>query len=323
MKLTSLLRSVAAAAVLAVGASGQLQAQAYPTQDIRLICVFPAGSGADVYVRFFADQLKKVSGKNVIVDNKPGAAGLVGIEYTARAKPDGHTILVHGATGVVNIPALYKNPPIDVLKDIDVVAPILIQPWMIIVPANSPYQNIKQLTDAMLKKGDKSSYSVAATVGTVMAEIYKRATGVKSVEINYKTAQDSWNDMLSGRVDWGSHDPVAAIAEQRKGTMRILGVSTGKRVESQPDLPTMTEQGVAMDMTLWWAAMLPAGVPAPIKAQIHDWFTKAVEDPETKKFLNQFGADPLVEPVAASKARYEKGVAEWKEWGKIAKIEPQ
>ena len=326
MKLTSLLRTAAAAGVLALGAALAPQgalAQAYPTQDIRLICVFPAGSGADVYVRFFERKLREVSGKNVITENKSGAAGLVGIEYAARSKPDGHTMLIHGATGVMNIPALFKTPPIDVVKDIEVVAPLLRQPWMIIVDAKSPYQNIQQLTDAMKKKGDKSSYSYAATAGLVMGELYKTATGVKSVDIAYKTASDSWNDMFAGRVDWGAHDPVASLAEQRKGTMRILAVSTGKRVDSQPDIPTMTEQGVPMDMTFWWAVMMPSGVPEPIKAQIREWFAKVVADPETKKFLNQFGGDPLMEPVDELKARYLKGVEQWKEWAKIAKIEPQ
>jgi len=326
MKLTSFVRSAVMASALALGATlaphGAL-AQAYPTNDIRFVCVFPAGSGADVYVRFFAEQVKKVSGKNIIVENKPGAAGLVGIEYTARSKPDGHTILVHGATGVMNMPALFKNPPIDVTKDIEIVAPILVQPWMIIVPANSPYQNIQELTAAMKKKGDKASYSYAATSGQVMGELYKAKAGLNAVEVSYKTAQDSWNDMLSGRVDYGAHDPVASLAEQRKGTFRILAVSTGKRVESQPQIPTMREQGVDMDITLWWAAMIPPGVPAPIKATIHEWFTKAVQDPETKKFVNQFGGDPLVEPVEASNARFKKGIEEWREWVKIAKIEPQ
>jgi tripartite-type tricarboxylate transporter receptor subunit TctC len=129
--------------------------------------------------------------------------------------------------------------------------------------------------------------------------------------------------MFAGRTDYGAHDPVASLAELRKGTMRILAVSTGKRVDSQPDIPTMTEQGVPMDMTLWWAAMVPAGVPAPVKAQIRDWFVKAVSDPETKKFVNQFGGDPLVEPVEESNKRWARNIEEWKQWAKLAKIEPQ
>lgn len=320
MKLRHVLLAAATALSLLSGAAS---AQTYPSQDIRFVCVFPAGSGADVYVRFFADQIQKVSGHTVIVENKAGAAGLVGIQYVKQAKPDGYTVLVHGATGVVNMPALFKDPQVDPLKDIEVVAPLLRQPWMIIVPKDSPFQNMKQLTEAMLKKGDKSSYSDAATSGTVMAELYKTMTGVKSVEVTYKTAQDSWNDMLSGRVEWGAHDPVASLAEQRKGTFRILAVSTPERVQSQPDLPTMTEQGYPMDLTLWWAAMTPTGVPAPIKAQLRDWFEKVVKSPETKAFVGQFGGDPLWEPIEASQKRYTAGVQQWKDYVKIAHIEPQ
>lgn len=320
MKLRTLLLAAGAALTLMTGAAS---AQSYPSQDIRFVCVFPAGSGADVYVRFFADQIAKVSGHTVIVENKAGAAGLVGIQYVKQAKPDGYTVLVHGATGVVNLPALFKDPQVDPLTDIEVVAPILRQPWMIIVPKDSPYQNMKQLTEAMLKKGDKSSYSDAATSGTVMAELYKAATGVKSVEVNYKTAQDSWNDMISGRVEWGAHDPVASLAEARKGTFRILAVSTPERVKSQPDLPTMTEQGFAMDLTIWWGLMVPKGTPQAVKDKLREWAEKATKAPETEKFLAQFGADPVWESAEATKKRYLANIPEWKEYVKIAKIDPQ
>lgn len=319
----ALLRTTALAAALAVAALAPAQAQQYPAQDVRFICAFPPGSGADVLVRYFSEKVRTISGKTIIVENKAGAAGLIATEYAMRAKPDGHTIFVHAGSAVSNIPALYKKPPIDVSKAVQVAATINRQPFMIVVDAKGPYQTLAQLTEAMLKKGDKASYGAAATTGTVMAEIYKARTGVKAIEVNYKTAPDSLNDQLSGKLDFAAHDPVYSLAQAREGRLRILGVSTGKRLEANPDMKTMSEQGVEMDLTGWWAAMVPAGTPKPVIEVIHGWFVKAVSDPETKKFLNSFGGDPLIETPEQGQARLIKDIDAWKEYVKVAKIEPQ
>jgi tripartite-type tricarboxylate transporter receptor subunit TctC len=274
-------------------------------------------------VRFFEKKIREVSGKTIITENKAGAAGLVATEFVARAKPDGHTLFVHAGSAVANIPALYKNPPIDVSKALEVVGTINRQPFMIVVDAKSPYKTLGELTEAMKKKGDKASYAYAATTGQVMGELYKAATGIKAVEVSYKTANDSTNDMLSGRVDFGSHDPVYSLAEERKGTLRILGVSTGERLKASPNLPTMSEQGVKMDLTGWWAAMVPAGTPKPVKDTLNQWFTKAMQDPETVAFLASFGGDALIEAPEVAQQRLIKDIGLWKEYVKIAKIEPQ
>jgi len=323
MTLISSLRGVATAALLAFGVSITPAWAEYPDQDIRFICAFPPGSGADVLVRYFSEHVKQFAGRNIIVENKSGAAGLLATEYAMRAKPDGYTIFVHAGSGVANVPALYKNPPIDVSKTVQIAATINRQPFMIMVDAKSPIKSIAELTDAMKKKGDKASYGVAATTGTVMAEIYKARTGIQAFEVNYKTATDSLNDQLSGRLDFSSQDPVYALAQQREGRLRILGVSTGKRLEAIPEFPTMSEQGVEMDLTGWWAAMVPVGTPKPIIDTIHGWFVKSVSAPETKAFLNKFGGDPLIETPEVAQQRFLKDIDAWKEYVKVAKIEPQ
>jgi tripartite-type tricarboxylate transporter receptor subunit TctC len=295
----------------------------YPSQDIRFICAFPPGSGADVLVRYFSNHVQKISGHTVIVENKSGAQGLLATEYVARSKPDGYTVFVHGGSGVASIPALYKNPPIDVSKTIEVVATINRQPFMLVVDAKSPYQNVAQLTEAMKKKGDKASYGVSAPNGIVMGEIYKTRTGVQAVQVDYKTANDSLNDQLSGRLDYCMHDPVYSLAQAREGRLRILGVSTNDRLQASPDLPTMSEQGVQMDVVGWWAAMVPVGVPQPVKDKLAEWFVKSVADPETKAFLNKFGGDQLQETPEQARKRFIADIDNWKEYVRIAKIEPQ
>ena len=317
-------RTAAALLVAAAAfAPAAVQSQAYPTREIRFICAFPPGGGADVLVRYFANAVQKVSGHTIIVENKSGAAGLIATEYVARSKPDGYTVFVHAGSAVSNIPALYKTPPIDVTKALEVAATINRQPFMIVVAANSPYKTLAQLTAAMKKKGEKATYGVSATTGTVMAEIYKARTGIRAVEVNYKTAGDSLNDQLSGRLDFTALDPAYTLAQVREGRLRILGVSTAERLQANPDLPTMKEQGVDMDVTGWFAAMVPAGTPAPVKAKIHEWFVKVVSTPETKAFLNKFGGDPLIETPEQGQKRLLRDIDAWKEYARIARIVPQ
>jgi len=298
-------------------------AQTYPSQDIRLICAFPAGSGADVLVRYFSEKLRPLVNRTVIVENKAGAGGNIAQEYVARAKPDGYTIYVHAATAVAANQHLFKKPSIDAAKALQVAASINRQPFMLVVDAKSPYKTVAELTEAMKKKGDKATYASAAPTGSIMGEIYKDVTGIKAVEVSYKTAPDSVNELLSGKLDYGMHDPVFSLAQQREGRLRILAVSTGTRLEANPHLPTMTESGVPMDLTGWWAAMLPAGAPKPIIDQVNAWFTEMVKTDETKKFLNGFGGDPFINTPDAGQALFLKAIKDWGDYVRIAKIVPQ
>jgi tripartite-type tricarboxylate transporter receptor subunit TctC len=306
-----------------VAASGRrAHAQDYPSQDIRVVCAFPPGSGADVLVRHFAEKLRPLTNRTVIVENKAGAGGNIATEYVARAKPDGHTIYVHAGTAVAANQSLFKKPPVDVVRDIRVAATINRQPFMLVVDAKSPYKTVDDLTAAMKQKGDKASYATAAPTGRIMGEIYKLAKGLTALEVNYRSAPDSLNEMLSGKIDFGMHDPVFSLAQQREGRLRILAVSTGKRLDAMPDQPTMTELGIAMDLTGWWAAMVPAATPKPVVDKIHQWFVQIVSSDETKKFLNSFGGDPYINTPEQAQAMFERDVKAWGDYVRLAKIEP-
>jgi tripartite-type tricarboxylate transporter receptor subunit TctC len=324
MKLSSTLQLAGAALALALGAAPiAAHAQTYPSQDIRLICAFPPGSGADVLVRYFAEKLRPIVNRTVIVENKSGAGGNIATEYVARAKPDGYTIYVHAATAVAANQHLFKKPPVDAAKAIQIAASINRQPFMLVVDAKGPYKSVAELTEAMLKKGDKASYAYAAPTGNIMGEIYKSVTKIKAVEIGYKTAPDSLNEMLSGKLDYGMHDPVFSLAQEREGRLRILAVSTATRLEANPQMPTMTESGVPMDLTGWWAAMLPSGTPKPIIDQVNKWFTEIVKTEESKKFLNSFGGDPFINSPEAGQELFLKAIKDWGDYVRIARIEPQ
>ena len=286
------LRNVTGATALAVALAAGLfgaRAQDYPSQDIRFICGFPAGSGADVLVRYFGEKVRPFANRTIIVENKVGAAGNIAAVYTARSKPDGHTVYVHAASAIAANMHLFKAPPIDAAKDLQIAAGINKQPFMVMVPADSPYKTLAELTDAMKKKGDKASYAQSNTSGKVMGELYKRATGIQAVEVPYRTANDSLNDFASGRLDYGMMDPVFALSQARAGRLRMLAVSTAQRMQAVPDLPTMTEAGVpGVELLTWFAAMVPSATPRPIVDKINSWFNEVLATEETRKFLEQF-----------------------------------
>ena len=312
---------IAIATVVFIGAaSGDARAQAYPSQDIRLICAFPAGSGADVLVRYFAEKLRPIVNRPVIVENKVGAGGHIATEFVAKSPADGHTIYVFAGTGVAVMASIFNKPPVDVAKAYQMAATINRQPFMLVVDAKSPYKTLAELTAAMKAKGDKATYATAAPPGTIVGEIYKQKTGVTAVEVNYKTAPDSLNELTGGKLDYGVHDPVFSLAQQREGRLRSLAVSTGERLQASHDIPTFKEQGVDLDVTIWWAAMVPSATPKPVVDQINKWFTQIVSSEETKKFLNSFGGDPNINSPEAAQKMFLKAIDDWKGYVEIAKL---
>ena len=317
-------RRIALAVLGAAVAPAAAVAQPYPNRDIHIICSVPAGSGADVIVRFFAEKLRPMVGRTIIVENKVGANSNIAVEYTVRSKPDGYTIYIHSASVVVSNYSLMKNPPVNPATDLQVAASTHLQPFMLVVAADSPYKTLAELTEAMLKKGDKASYSHSNATGKVMGELYKAATGITAVDIPYRIAPDSLNDFASGRLDYGMMDPVTAITQVKAGKLRMLAISTPKRMESVPDLPTFAEGGVkGVEITTWFAAMVPAATPRPIVDQINTWMNQVVSQEDTKKFLNGFGSDPWITTPDEAQAQFVKDQKAWEDYVKLAKIEPQ
>lgn len=300
------------------------RAQDYPNQDLHFITGFPPGSGADVLTRFFSEKLRALINRNIIVENKVGASGSIAVEYVARSKPDGYTFLLNAGSGTAAGMHLVKNPPVDVVKAFQIAATLNRQAFMLTVATDAPYKTVQDVTAAMKAKGDKATYAAAAPSGIVMGEMYKQIAGVQAVEVRYKDSAGSLNDMLSGRIDYGMHDPVFSLAQQREGRLRILAHSSGRRLDAIPDVPTMAESGVTgMDLTSWWAVHVPIATPKPVVDQINAWFVQIVRSDDTKKFLNSFGGDPFILTPAEAQALFAKDEKAWGDYVRLAKIEPQ
>jgi len=308
------------AAALAFAAPCPAWAQAYPARDIHFICAFEAGSGADVLVRFFADKISKLTRTTVVVENKAGAAGNIAAQYTARSKPDGYTVFVHAGNSIAANMHLFKNPPVNVGAELQVVATINKQPFMLTVAPTSPIKTVQELTEHLKKKGDSATYGTTATTGKVMGEAYKQLAGVTATEVRYRNGQEAMNDLLSGTIDYAVNDPVLALSQAREGRLRILAVSAGERMKSQPTLPTMREQGVNMDQLGWWGAFVPSGTPKPIVDTLNDLFGQVLRTEEAEKFLNSFGGDVFISAPDDGQKLLLRSIAEWGDYVRMANI---
>jgi tripartite-type tricarboxylate transporter receptor subunit TctC len=295
-------------------------AQAYPSQDIHVICGFPPGSGADVLVRFYAEKLRSVSGRNTIVENRVGANSNIATEYVARAKPDGYTLYPFAGTTVALTYHLYKNPAVDVGKALQVAATTSNLAFMLMVDAKSSYGSVAELTDAMKKKGAGASFATAANPGTVMATLYKNAAALEAVEVQYRNAIDSLNELQSGKLDYAVHDPIFGLAQMREGRVRILAVGSSERLSAVPNVPTMTEAGFPMHLNLWWGVMLSAATPRAIVDKINSWFREINASDDTKTFLALSGADPMTRTPDEAQAMFQKAIVEWGEYARLAKL---
>jgi tripartite-type tricarboxylate transporter receptor subunit TctC len=298
-------------------------AQQYPSQDPHIICAFPAGSGADVIVRYMAEKLRPLMGRSIIVENKPGALGNIATECVARSKPDGYTLYIHGASGVAASMALLKNPPFDVGKAIQVIGTINRQPTMFVVSTNKPWKSVAEVTAYARERKDKASYATTNPVGKVMGALYKEQLGLQAVEVTYRTGVDSLNDLASGAVDFAFVDNVFGVAQQNEGRLRILAVSTEERLQANANTPTMKELGIPMNLTGYFSLMAPMGVPRPILDQLNKWNNEVVAMPETKAFLNKFASDPWINTMDDAQRFFVNDIANWANYIRIAKIEPQ
>jgi tripartite-type tricarboxylate transporter receptor subunit TctC len=319
------LRTCATALILAAAAVlAPAQAQDYPNKDIHVVVGFPAGSGADVYARYFANKLSQLAKVSVLVENKPGANSSIATEYVARAKPDGYTIFIGGSDSFGSPLYLFKKPPTDPRKDFIYVSPLVSQGFILTVPVDSPAKTVAELTALMKQKGDKGSYPTTNNPALILGEAYKKSAGLNTLQVGYRTSADFLNDMMGGRLDWVWADPVFGLARIREGKFRPLAVSTGKRISSIPDIPTAKEAGIAdIDMNLWWVTAVPAGTPQAIVDKLNGYWTQIGKDPETKEFLAKNGAEPWTATPAETKALIDKEIKDWDAYVKLGKIEPQ
>ncbi len=305
-----------------IAAAGCAQAQTYPSQDVHMIVGFAAGSGPDVTTRFLAEKLRPKLGKQILVENKPGAVGNIATEYVAKSKPDGHTLYMTGGSSLAAAAHLFKNPTVDA-RTLEVAGTMASAPILMVVATNAPYQKLADLSAALKAKGDKASYGTAFPTARVAGAIYRDSIGAKAVEVQYKTSSDWINDLTSGNIDFAFIDATAGLGLSKAGRFRVIAVSSAKRSAAMPDFPTIAESGVKLDIGSWWAVFAPQGTPKPVLEKLRTDISDVVRTDEAKKFFSSTGYDTWITTAEEARDAYLKDFKDWAEYVKIAKIEPQ
>ncbi|HYX20180.1 MAG TPA: tripartite tricarboxylate transporter substrate binding protein [Thermoanaerobaculia bacterium] len=312
-------------AVVAAMAPFLVHGQEYPSRDIRSICNFAPGSGADIIVRFYSDRLSKLAGKPVVVDNKPGANGSIATAELAKAKPDGHTIMITPASSTIaSAPYMFKDLPFDTTKDFAAVTTIASLSFLILVDAQKPIHNLKELVAELKKKPNDGFYGTGNNTGVITAEIFKAKAGLQTTYAPYKTNVQALTDLLQGQLDFISYDATWAAGQVRGGKLRAIGASAARRSVAFPDVPTFAEQGFGdADVTPWWGVVVPAGTPRPIVDKLAGWMNEITNQQETRTFLAHAAFDPFPGSPEQMTELLKTDAARWKSYVEMAKIQPQ
>jgi len=299
-------------------------AQDYPAREIRSVCNFAPGSGADIVVRYYSDALSRLAGKPVIVENKPGAQGMLATDFVAKSKPDGYTLMITPASSTLaSAPHLFKKLPFDPLKDFDSVTQILTLSFTITVDAAQPMRTIPDLVARLKAKPGEGFYGTQSNSGQIAAELFKEKLGLKTTYVPFKVTGDAYANLLGGNIDFMSVDSTWA-ANLHPAKVRILAVTSAKRNSSLPEVPTLAELGMRdIDVTPWWGVVVPAGTPRPLVERLAGWFNQVNAMPETKQFLARQAADAFPGGPDAMAALMKTEVERWGRYVRLAKIEPQ
>jgi tripartite-type tricarboxylate transporter receptor subunit TctC len=300
-------------------------AQDYPAREIRSICNFSAGSGADILVRWYSDRLAKLAGKPVVVENKVGVQGNIATEYVARSKADGYTIMITPASSTLAAARhLFKQLPFDPDRDFTPVTTLAKLSFAIAVDAKSPVRTIAELTEYLKKKPGHGHYATGSNTGQVTGELYKSMAGLKTTYVPYKQTMSALTDLLGGEVDFMTYDVTFLISQVRSGRVRMLAITSAARLATLPEVPTMVESGFpGYDLTPWWGVVVPAGTPKPIVDQLAAWFNQITASDETRKFLENLATDPFPGSPESMAALIRVEIEQWGKYVRLAKIEPQ
>ena len=277
-------------------AAGTALAQPYPSKPIRLVLPYPPGGGSDTIARPLAQKLSESFGQQVIVDNRGGAGGNVGMELAARAAPDGYTILLAlTAQLAVNV-SLYKKLPYDPVRDYAPVTLLGSGVYLLVVHPSLPAKTVKELISLARARPGQIAYASSGngSGGHLAAELLNTMAGIKLLHVPYKGGGPALIDLLAGQVQVLFATHLSSWQHVQSGRIRALAVSTAKRPASLPDLPTLAESGVpGYDSGVWYAVLAPAGTPREIIARLNGEIIRALNQPDFRSLLTNNSIDPI------------------------------
>ena len=308
-----LISAIATAAWALLSMAGPSSAQTYPSKPVRLLIGFSAGGGADVVARALAPRLTEGLAQQVIVDNRPGANGMIAAELAAKAPTDGYTLLV-APGNYVFAQAMDAKLSLDMTIAFAPVSLLAETPLLAAVHPSIPVRNIQQLIALAKAQPDKLSYASGGIGGSghLAVELFKSLTGVQMVHVPYKGNGAAISDLIGGQVPLCFCTLPSVFSHVKSGRLRPLAVTTAKRSIAAPDIPTVGEAGVrGYEMSQWYGLLAPSGVPTAIIERLNGEVAKALQHPELRQRFQSEGAEPAGSSPQQFGAFYKAEVAKW------------
>lgn len=270
------------------------QAQAWPAKPIRLVVPFPAGGGTDIIGRELTQKITEASKWTFIVDNKPGSGGNIGIDNVAKSPADGYSLVLGQTSNLAINPSLYAKLPYDPARDLTPISLVASAPLALVVAANSPLRTLGDLVAAAKARPDQINFATSGngTVAHLATELFKKEASIRLTHIPYKGAAQGLNDVIGGQVEVYVSSIPTLIGHIKSGKLRALAVTSLKRVDDLPEVPTIAESGYkGFEAVTWFGVLGPANLPRDITARVNAEVNKALQTPELKKKLGDQGAD--------------------------------
>lgn len=319
MKTRAKLIAIAIAFAALVAPAAPAAAAGYPTGPITIIDPYPAGGTADIFARYIGAGLSKAFHQPVIVENHPGAGGNIGSAITAKAKPDGYTLLL-GTSGSNGInPSLFKHMPYNAWKDLRLVATVASTNNVLVVGPNSKAKSVSDLIAMAKAKPDTVTFgssgngSVLHLSGVMLANV----TGTKMIHVPYKGTPPALLDVMAGRVDFMIANAPSVVSDVKAGKLRALAVTTTHRMKALPNVPTMEQAGIkGYDLGSWFAVFAPFNTPHAIVEKLNAAIRKILKEPATVKRFDTMGSTPLIKGANQSEKFF---ISELKKWGDLVK----
>jgi tripartite-type tricarboxylate transporter receptor subunit TctC len=316
----------AACAVACTLAAAPIAAEIYPSRPVRIVVPFPPGGPADVLARTVGDKLQATLGQPVVVDNRPGAGGNIGMELVAKSAADGHTLALAPAGNLTVNPSLYRNVPYDVARDFAPVTVIAAVPNVLVVNAQVPAKDVGELSAyAKANPGKLNFASPGAGSGAHLAgELLKSSAGIEMVHVPFSGIAPAVTAVVAGDVQVMFAGTSSAMTHVAAGKLRALGVASPKRIASAPALPTLDESGLpGFDVTSWYSIVAPAGTPPAVVERLQKEIAKALDAPDVMAKLAGLGAEPVGNTPSEFAAMFKTESAKWGKIVKDANIRPE
>lgn len=282
---------IAAVAALAVLAA---RAQDYPNRPLRLIVPQGPGGGSDVGVRVVAERLGRALGQQIVVENRPGAGGSIGVDAAAKAAPDGYTLVLGSNTTMAANVSLYSKLPYNPLRDFTPLGLVFAANFGIVVHPSVPATSLKELVALAKARPGQLNYGSGTSSAQICTEMLKFAAGIDLACVPYKGSPQALNDLLSGQVQLICDPLATALPQVKAGKLRILAVTSRQRSAFAPEVPTVAEAGVPdVEYTAWLGLFVPSSTPKEVTARLSAELMKVLRQPETAEALTRAGLEPL------------------------------